>query len=145
MTYGWRGGGFRRGGAGFSLRGDVGLSPLPPPAPGHVRIAISTSSGEGLKSVIAPRFARAPFITVVDAAQNKVVDVKVFPNPFSQVPRGAGMGLGQWLLNSNVTIVVAPHLGPNISILLQQAGVRVELAPPGTPVSLALQNLGFTA
>lgn len=144
MGYGWRGG---RGGRGFGQGpgpfAGPSMPPLPPPPPGHMRIAIATMDGRGLASVVAPRFARAPFITIIDVFQGKVVSVKPIQNPFAQAPRGAGVGLGQWLLSSRVAVLIGPHVGPNLSMILKQGGIRIELVPPGTPVAVALRNIGI--
>ncbi len=142
--YGYRGG--RGQGAGWGGGPpfmNVNLPSLQPPPQGGIRIAVATMDDKGLSSVIAPRFARAPFMTIIDVVQGKVISVRPISNPFSQVPRGAGSGLGQWLLSIGTSVVIGPHVGPNLGMILQQAGVRIELVPPGTPVIYALRKLGI--
>lgn len=120
------------------------LPPLPPPPPNGLRIMATVDSNVGLNSPISFRFARAPLIAVVDTVGGKVVNLKILENPYATAPHGAGMGLGQWIVASGVKLVIAPRLGPNISFVLQQAGVRVEIVPPGIPLSEALRRLGIT-
>ena len=38
---------------------------------------------------------------------------------------------------------MAPRLGPNIAMVLSQAGVRVETVPPGVTVGEALRRMGL--
>ena len=148
MSYGWRG---RRG----SGRGGVGppfgggpwtpqMPPLPAPPPGATRIALPVEDSRGLDSAISWRMGRASYIAVVDVAGDRVVDVNVVPNAVAGTPRGAGIALGQWLLSIGVRVVVAPRVGPNLAYVLQQGGVRIESAPPGSRVRDALKSLGIS-
>lgn len=119
------------------------LPPLPPPAQGVIRIATTTEDNRGLDSIISLRFARAPYLTVVDVSEGKVVNVIVKENVFSTGFHGVGMAVGQWLISSGVKVVIAPRLGPNIQMILTQAGVKVYYVPSGVRVIDALKNLGY--
>ncbi len=152
----WSGGRGRRGGRGGGWRGGWGgrgwwggpgtvptPEPLPPPPPNVFRVATTTVDGRGLESPVSPRFARGPYIVVVDVANGSVVNVKVMANPFANFPHGAGVAFAQWLIFSGVRAVLAPNLGPNAAMVLQQAGVAIYSAVPGARVIDALRSLGI--
>ena len=117
--------------------------PLPPPPPNVFRVATTTVDSRGLESPVSPRFARGPYIVVVDIASGRVADVRVLANPFANFPHGAGVAFAQWLISSGVRAVLAPNLGPNVAMVLQQAGIAVYSAVPGARVIDALRSLGL--
>ncbi|RLI24792.1 hypothetical protein DRO58_07000 [Candidatus Bathyarchaeota archaeon] len=117
------------------------LEPIPPPPPGVLRVAASTDDGNGLNARISFRFARAPFLTIVDLKDGKAVDSRSIQNLLAAGARGVGVAVGQWLVSSGVRLVLAPHLGPNIMMVLSQAGVKVEMVPPGVTIEEALRRL----
>ena len=149
MSYNWRGrGGFGRGGSGGPPWAGGPWTPpqmpsLPRPPPGATRVAVPVEDNRGLDSTISWRMGRASYIAIVDVVEGRVAGVNVVPNAVAGAPRGAGIALGQWLLSIGVNVVVAPRVGPNIAYVLQQGGVRVEVAPPGSRVRDALRNLGI--
>ncbi len=136
----WAGG---RGGGGPPFARQPMLQPLQPPGPGVLRVVATTSDGRGLDSLIAPRFARAPFITVVDISNGKVVNVKSLQNPYAITPQGAGIAFTQWIISSGARAVITPNVGPNAAMVLQQAGVAIYTVPPGVRLADALRNLGL--
>jgi len=99
--------------------------------------------GAGLESMVSPRFARAPYITIVDVANGSVAWVNPVRNPFEAMPRGAGVSLGQWLAQIGCRVAVGVSFGPNIAMVLQQAGIRVVTVAPGTRVIDALRIAGL--
>ena len=113
--------------------------PIPPPPPGTVRVAIATLDGNGLNAVVSPRFARAPYIVVVDIVGGRVANYYVVPNPAASAPRGAGVAVARWLISSQVNVVLAVNLGPNIQGIVSQANIRVEYTQPGIKVIDALR------
>ncbi|ABL78395.1 conserved hypothetical protein [Thermofilum pendens Hrk 5] len=119
------------------------MPPLPPPPPGTLRVAAGTDTADGLNAPVSARFARTPFLTIVDIVDGRATRVEPMPNAFASGAGGVGAAVGQWLLSSGVSVVVAPSLGPNISMILGQAGVRVEVVPPGVPLGEALKRLGL--
>ena len=119
------------------------MPPMPPPPPDVLRAAASTDDPAGLDARISFRFARAPFLTVVDLRDGKPVDVKSVQNVMASGAHGVGIAVGQWLISSGVRVVLAPRLGPNIAMVLSQAGVRVETVPPGVTVGEALRRIGL--
>jgi len=93
--------------------------------------------------VISPRFARAPYITIVDIANGSVTWVQPVKNPFEAMPRGAGVSLAQWLVSIGCRVVIGTNFGPNLGFVLQQAGVAMHVVPPGYRVIDALRMLGL--
>lgn len=152
---GGRGGGRGRGaGGGWGRGGGWGggwgppppppqLPQIPPPAPGAVRVAVATIDPSGLSSMVSPRFARAPFITLVDVANGSVIWLYPVKNPFETFPRGAGVSLAQWLIQIGCRVAVGTRFGPNIAAVLSQAGIEMKVVPPGTRVIDALRLLGL--
>jgi len=130
--YGWGRRGF---GGGFIQMPE----PIPPPPPSTVRVAIATLDGNGLNAIVSPRFARAPYIVIVDILGGNVVNHYVVPNPAASAPRGAGVAVARWLISSQVNVVLAVNLGLNIQEILSQANIRVEYTQPGIKVIDALR------
>jgi len=130
-------------GRGFWGQSFQQIPPLPPPPPGVERVVTTVDSNTGLTSPISFRFARAPFIAVVDISEKSIKNLKIISNPYAGALRGAGMGLGQWIVSSRASAVIASRLGPNIGFVLQQAGVKVFFVPPGTPLREALKQTGL--
>ena len=114
-----------------------------PPRPGVLRIAATVLEDRGLDSTIAPMFARAPFVALIDTASGEIVDAKIIPNAFANAPQGAGMGFAQWLVQVGVRIVLGSNIGPNAAMALQQAGIRIHNVPAGTRLRDALRSLGL--
>ena len=113
--------------------------PIPPPPPGTVRVAVATLDGNGVNAIVSPRFARAPYIVVVDIVGGRIANHYVVPNPAASAPRGAGVAVARWLISSQVSIVLAVNLGPNIQEILAQTNIRVEYTQPGIRVIDALR------
>ncbi|HDD64075.1 MAG TPA: hypothetical protein ENF53_02795 [Thermoprotei archaeon] len=137
--YGWG----RGRGRGMGWETAQNFPQLPPPV--GVRYAAAVDTNAGLDSIISIRAGRAPFVAFIDISGNKVVNVAVHPNPAAVAPGGAGVMLGQWLISSGVRVFFASRIGPNIGMVLNQAGVRVEIVPPGTRIRDILARLGIIA
>lgn len=141
-----RGGGY---GHRYGARDDVStyksedLNPLPKPADNVTRVIATALDDKGVESHISPRFARAPYIVVVDIVDKAIVSVKAIPNMFANIPSGAGASFSQWIIESGAKIVITPNVGPHASMILQQAGVRIYRVLPNTRVIDALRSLGL--
>ncbi len=142
---GGRGRGYGRGGRwGWATASGVQPLPqLPPPPPGSIRVVAAVEIDRGLDSPIAMRFARAPYIAVVDIAGGRVVDLKIIPNTYAAGAGGVGVAVAQWILSIGATIVLGPPLGPNATMVLQQAGIRMIPMQPGIPLRNALHMAGL--
>ncbi len=149
MGYSPYGRGYGRGGGWGSGRGpgwmppQQTMPPIPPPPADVLRVVASTDDPGGLNARISFRFARAPFLTIVDLKDGKVIKAESLENKMAMGLRGVGVGVGQWLISSGAKVVLAPRLGPNIMMVLSQAGIRVETVPPGVPVIEALKRLNL--
>ena len=140
-----RGRGLGRGGRGrgFAPFQGTGPQPLPAPSPGAIRVVATTLDDRGVESQVSPRFARAPFIVVVDIVNGAITNAVSMPNPFASMPGGAGVAFAQWIIGSGARIVITPNIGPNASMVLQQAGITVYNISPGVRVIDALRGLGL--
>ncbi len=95
----------------------------------------------GLKSIISQVAARSPYIAIVDIADGSAKDIKVLKNPASMSGGGAGYMLAQWLKENNVSIFLAPNMGPNLAQGLAASGITVIQAPPGRTLEEILRML----
>jgi len=59
--------------------------------------------------------------------------------------RGVGVGVGQWIISIGAKAVVAPHLGPNIQMVLKQANIITYIVPYGIKVIDALKRVGLVS
>ena len=149
MGYGYgRGRGYgygRRGRWGWeSASGVQPLPQLPPPPPGVLRVVAAVDSNQGLESSISTRFARAPFLAIIDIAGGRVANLNIIPNTYASGAHGVGVAIAQWILTIRASVTIGPPLGPNASMVLQQAGVRMVSVRPGTPLRTALRIAGLT-
>ena len=116
---------------------------LPLPGPNVLRVVASTENDRGLDAPISFRFARAPFLTVVDIDKGKIINVQPVPNKLASGMRGVGVGVGQWMISIGTKVVIAPHLGPNIQMVLRQAGITAHIVPYGIKLIDALKRVGL--
>jgi len=141
----WRGRGKGYGGGLGGRWSFTQMPQIPPPSSGALRVAAPVDINAGLDSPISPRTGRAPYIALVDVLKGKIAKINVVANAAASAPRGAGMQLGQWLITSGVKVVLASLLGPNLEMVLRQAGVRVEIVPAGIKLRDALVKLGIVS
>jgi len=138
--------GFGKGrGMGFG-RGLAPISAMPPPIPpipDTMRVATATIDNRGLESIISPRFARAPYIVLIDIRNGSIVNTHVIPNPVVSAPSGAGVAIAQWLISCGVKKVIATNIGYNAYEILKQAGISIHTIQPGIRVIDALRFLGL--
>lgn len=125
----------------ISTSRSTSITPTPPP--GALRIVAATLEDRGVESTLSPRFARAPYITVVDVVQGSVSKATSIPNPFASLPHGAGVSIAQWIISIGARAVLGVAFGPNIGVVLQQAGVAVHMVPPNIRVVDALKMVGI--
>ncbi len=87
-------------------------------------------SGPGLQFPVDPRFGRAPFFALVETEGTS--EPEIIPNPYLYYPSAAGIAAAQLAAQKGVQAVVAPMVGPNASMVLASAGIRVIPSFPGT-------------
>jgi len=116
---------------------------LPPLKAGMRRVVAAVEDNSGLNSRISPRFGRAPFIAFVDLGDGEVKAINIVPNQAANLPGGAGIMVAQWIISAQASDVIAPYLGPNVSMVFSQAGLRVHSIEPLIPLSEALRRAGL--
>ena len=101
-----------------------------------MKIAIS-SQGKDLDSQVNPKFGRAPFILVVDLADEnvEVLDNSENANAF----KGAGIQAAVCVSDSGADVLLTGFCGPNAFKTLATAGVKVVNNMSGT-VRAALEE-----
>ncbi len=106
-----------------------------------MRIAFAADSDRGLDAKIADRFARAPYIIVVEVSDNVVKEVKTISNPGVSASGGAAAKVAQLLSNEKVNVAVGPSFGPNAEAILSQMGIKTVAVRPGITVNEALEQV----
>ncbi len=94
--------------------------------------------GPSLEAPVDPRFGRAPFYAILDSENPDAPEI--FPNPFVFYPSSAGIAAAQMAIQKGVQAVVAPAVGPNASMVLLSAGVKI-LPPAGFTGKDVLKSL----
>lgn len=93
-------------------------------------------------NVVASVFARAPEFAILEVDEKgNIKTEKRIPNPGYMVQGGAGPAAVQALINEGAEAVVVPQVGPNALEILQAAGIRIYMAPPGIPKENALESV----
>ena len=87
-----------------------------------MRVAI-TADVPDENSPISPVFGRCAYYAIYDTSTDKLEFV---PNPGGMAARGAGVQAGQFLMEQGVSMLItAGVVGPNASMVLDQAGIQV--------------------
>ncbi len=81
-----------------------------------------TASSEGLEAPMDSRFARAPFLTVVDGEAGTI---ETIANPATLAGHGAGIQAAQTVARMGADVVLTAHCGPKAFDVLEAAGVKV--------------------
>ncbi len=106
------------------------------------RIAVATQNGNGLDDVVADRFGRAPFFTIVDLDdKGNIVNVKVVENPGAKAHGGAGVKAVQKLVDEKVEVAVGPSFGPNAKAVLDEVGIKTITTTPGRTVREVVEEV----
>jgi len=87
-----------------------------------MRIAIPSTSPEGLKSEVSPHFGRAPYYTFVNIEGEEIKNVEVVPVPFEN--HGPG-DLPNFVKEHGGEVVIAYGMGHRAVDFFQQLGVDV--------------------
>jgi len=89
-----------------------------------MKIIVATNRG-GLEDDVSPVFGRCQTFTIIEAEGNEIKNVEVVPNQFASAVHGAGIQTGQWVVSQGAKAVIAGNFGPNVTAILQQAGVEM--------------------
>jgi len=92
-----------------------------------MKIIVATNRG-GLEDDVSPVFGRCQTFTIIEAEGSEIKNVEVVPNQFAYAVHGAGIQAGQWVVSQKAKAVIAGNFGPNVSSILQQAGIEMIVA-----------------
>lgn len=92
-----------------------------------MKIIVATNRG-GLEDDVSPVFGRCQTFTIIEAEGSEIKNVEVVPNQFANAVHGAGIQVGQWVVGQKAKAVIAGNFGPNVSSILQQAGIEMIVA-----------------
>ena len=129
-------------GGGFAA---ANLPMIPKTAPNAYRAVATLDGNAGLSSPISYRFARAPFISVIDYLDGKILDLKIIPNSLASGGGGVGIALAQWILSIGANAVLGSRFGPNLMMVLRQGNINPLIVSPGIPLGEAVKALGVNA
>jgi len=107
---------------------------------GKLRIAIATSGRRGLEDSVSDVFGRANTFTIVDVEEGAIKNVKVLENPAASYQHGVGSIVVKMLVDSNVSLIIAPEFGAGASMLLEQHNIEKVSMKAGTIVSEAVRK-----
>lgn len=99
-----------------------------------MKIAIA-STGKDESSEVSPVSGRAPYYLIFE--DKKLV--KSIKNPFAIGGGGAGFSVAQMLSNEGVDVIVSGRFGPNITMALEQKGIKI-MVMTGKTVKEALKE-----
>lgn len=88
-----------------------------------MKLAIS-SEGDTLQSNIDPRFGSCKQFLIVEIVDNAVKEVIATVNEGLNQNHGAGIRAAQQLSGLGVNVVISGNLGPNVSKVLAEAGIK---------------------
>lgn len=92
-----------------------------------MKIIVATAKG-GMEDNVSPVFGRCQTFTIIEAERNEIKNVEVVPNQFSAAVHGAGVQSAQWIVNQGAKAVISGNFGPNVTAILQQAGIDMIIA-----------------
>ena len=98
---------------------------------------VVSSTGASLDDKTHDLFGRCDFLIVFDTDTGDVKEVK---NENKDAESGAGIGCAQVVFDEGASVVISGKVGPKGYEVLKSAGVDIFLAPPGIPVSYALEK-----
>ncbi|HDD46103.1 MAG TPA: hypothetical protein ENG42_01385 [Candidatus Aenigmarchaeota archaeon] len=96
-----------------------------------MKVAVS-SMGSGLNSQVSPVFGRCPYFVIVDIEGKEIRSEKSIENAAMMQSGGAGIMAAQLVANENVGAVISVAIGPRAFAVLQQLGIKIFTAVPGT-------------
>ena len=104
------------------------------------RITIATDGKKGLEDVVSNSFGRARTFTIVDADNEKPIEVSVLENPALSYSHGAGPIAIKTLIDDGVEAAIANELGVGASEILEQHNILYIQAKPSTNVGDAVKK-----
>ena len=93
-----------------------------------MKIAVSASEAK-LDATVDPRFGRSPYHVIVDT---NTMNYEAIANAGMNASSGAGIGAAQSVASKGVQAVITGSLGPNATMVLSQAGIKMMTGATGT-------------
>lgn len=88
-------------------------------------IYVAATVAGGLEDQVSQVFGRTPTFTVVEVEDGKISRASVIPNPYGNVPSGAGIQAAQLVAEKSPRAAFAGDFGPNVAGVLSQAGIEM--------------------
>lgn len=104
-----------------------------------MKVAVA-SIGNTLDSNVSPFFGRCPYFLIAELEGEKIGSFTALPNSAMNQRGGAGISAAQLIGNQQAQAVIAGAIGPQAFSVLQQLGIELFTAVPGT-VRLNMQKL----
>ncbi|MCF2139443.1 MAG: NifB/NifX family molybdenum-iron cluster-binding protein [Candidatus Lokiarchaeota archaeon] len=90
-----------------------------------IKIAVPSTSDQGLKAKATTRFGRCPIFTIVSLNDGEIETVSIIENKASQAMGGAGPLAVQSIANEGVNTIIGGYYGPNAANALKQANIQM--------------------
>ena len=107
----------------------------------RVKVAVATNGDKGLDDEISEVFGKAKTFTLVDIENGRIKGVRVIKNPGTDYKYGSGPIAAKTLIDEKVEVVIASEVGPNVTSILSDRGVRIITVAPGRRVQEVVQEL----
>lgn len=102
---------------------------------GILRVAVPIEEDKGMRSKIAPIFAKAPYFTIIELKDNKIVKKWTEANEAASLTQGTGPITAINLTNKGVNVVAATKLGPGITSILKDKNIKIKFFKENTKIS----------
>ncbi len=103
-----------------------------------MKVLVTASSGD-LNSPVDMRFARAPFLIILDSEDTD--NAEIVQNPFVNTPSGAGISAARLVIEKGVQAVISGTFGPNSSMILNSSGIKMFVETTGISVKDAVEKI----
>jgi len=78
-----------------------------------MKICVASVNTDGLNAPVSMQFGRCPYFTVVEVNENnEIVEIAVYSNPNSTLPRAAGISTAQMVADMGCDVIIVGGLGP---------------------------------
>ena len=104
-------------------------------------IATPTRGRNGLDDIIDEVFARAPYLTIIEASEEGYTVREVIENEFKGLSHGVGPIIVKLLKDRGVNMVAAPEVGCGVEQLVQELGIKYYKVEPGTKVRDVVEKI----
>ncbi len=95
-----------------------------------------TAAGSDLDSLVDERYARAPYLMVVDS---ETMEYKAVVNQNAEKTSGAGTGASQDLIKEGADVIITINVGPKAWDVLKEFEVKVYRAKKGMTIREAIE------